>query len=115
MFHEATRIYSVISKVKEKKILDRIIAHQLIILENPPQNVYIEGIKLKQDAKKSLSVDALTPTAGANPATDSRICQTVTTIDGKKGPMAGVVRPSSLNYKISLIDAVKNYISKEKL
>jgi hypothetical protein len=39
----------------------------------------------------------------------------VTTIDGKKGPMAGVVRPSSLNYKISLLEAVVTYIKKEKL
>ena len=29
--------------------------------------------------------------------------------------MQGVVRPSSLNYKISLLEAVRNYISKEKL
>jgi hypothetical protein len=29
--------------------------------------------------------------------------------------MSGVVRPSSLNYKISLLEAVGTYIKKEKL
>jgi hypothetical protein len=66
-----------------------------------------------------LSVDALVGGPNAlklsEKATDHGACSTVTTIDGKKGPMAGVVRPSSLNYKISLLEAVVTYIKKEKL
>jgi len=73
---------------------------------------------LKQDLqKRSSSVDQLRgDVASLHPqGTNSTACNTVTTIDGKKGPMQGVVRPSSLNYKISLLEAVRNYISKEKL
>ena len=39
------------SKAKEKKIIDRIIAHQLIILENPSPG-FIDAIKLEEKLKK---------------------------------------------------------------
>ena len=35
--------------------------------------------------------------------------------DKEGGPTPSIVRPSSLNYKISLIEAVRNFINKEKL
>lgn len=47
--HETRSIYNV-SKNKEKKIIDRIIAHQLIILENPSSGV-IDSIKLEEKLK----------------------------------------------------------------
>jgi len=65
-----------------------------------------------------MSVDALAGGPNAlklEPKLDPIGGSTVTTIDGKKGPMPGVVRPSSLNYKISLLEAVVTYIKKEKL
>ena len=47
--HECKHIYNV-PKNKEKKIIDRIIAHQLIILENPT-GAFIEAIKLEEKVK----------------------------------------------------------------
>lgn len=47
--HETRYIYNV-PKAKEKRIIDRIIAHQLIILENPSQS-FIDGIKLEDKQK----------------------------------------------------------------
>lgn len=79
--------------------------------------MYIETIRIKRSAR-NLSVDALQGGPNAlklEPRADHGACSTVTTIDGKKGPMPGVVRPSSLNYKISLLEAVVTYIKKEKL
>ena len=46
--HETRSIYNV-GKSKEKKIIDRIIAHQLIILENP--SGIIDSIKLEEKLK----------------------------------------------------------------
>jgi len=59
----------------------------LIILENPTQNI-IEKITLRDSP-----------------------------VDGGEhtGPAPSIVRPSSLNYKISLIEAVRSFINKEKL
>jgi hypothetical protein len=50
--HETTYIYNV-PKTKEKKIIDRIIAHQLIILENP-DNKFIEGVRLQEKNKTGI-------------------------------------------------------------
>ena len=41
---------------KERKVLDRVTTHQLIILENPPQTPIEEiKIKLAQDSKKDIA------------------------------------------------------------
>lgn len=89
-------------KHKEKKIIDRIIAHQLIILENPSSN-YIESIKLQERNKN-----------GVVPGTG------IATVSKESAPSTAqqhpaIVRPSSLNYKISLIEAAANFIDKEKV
>lgn len=95
--HETRSIYNV-PKEKQKKIIDRIIAHQLIILENPTGAI-IEKIKLEEKSKHG-------PVAGTG------LCVTVTEQNPQIYPP--IVRPSSLNYKISLIEAVKNFIAKER-
>jgi hypothetical protein len=61
----------------------------LIILENPTPNI-IEKLSLRD----------VTPPAPA---------------EGSKSGTPNIVRPSSLNYKISLIEAVRSFINKEKL
>ena len=78
---------------KEKKVSDRIIAHQLIILENT-NNRYIESINIKSsdDDKKGGSSIKLTEMSSA-PST--------------------MVKPSSLNYKISLNEATNDFVKKE--
>jgi hypothetical protein len=84
---------------KEKKITDRIIAHQLIILENTGTK-YIEKIQIgefyqgdKKEDIKNLETVKLTESNGAQPSS--------------------LVRPSSLNYKISLSEAVLDFIKKD--
>ena len=86
-------------KSKEKKIIDRIIAHQLIILENPSTS-FIEAIKLEEKLKNG------------NTKEGTGCAQTVRETSSGMTPM--IVRPSSLNYKISLIEAVRNFITKER-
>lgn len=85
-------------KEKQQKIIDRIVAHQLIILENPTGTI-IEKIKLEEKNKYG-------PVAGTG------MCITVTEQNPSIHPP--IVRPSSLNYKISLIEAVKSFITKER-
>lgn len=87
------------SKLKEKKIIDRIIAHQLIILQNPSQS-FIDAIRLDDKTK------------AGNPK-ETGFAHTVS--DTTKGITPTIVRPSSLNYKISLVEAVRNFISKERV
>ena len=99
--HETTTLFNV-PKNKEKKIIDRIIAHQLIILENPT-NHFIESVKLQERNKNGivpgtgLAVTSKEP----NPTSNAQ--------------HPTIVRPSSLNYKISLIEAATNFIEKEKV
>lgn len=96
--HETRNIYNV-PKNKEKKIIDRIIAHQLIILENP-SSTFIDGIKLEEKLKGG--------------ATKEGTAQAHTVRETTQGMTPMIVRPSSLNYKISLVEAVRNFISKER-
>lgn len=79
---------------KEKKITDRIIAHQLIILETTG-NKYIEKIKIREFNDK---MDEKT--------------STIKLSEGNSQP-SSLVRPSSLNYKISLSEAVNDFIKKD--
>lgn len=87
------------TKNKEKKIIDRIIAHQLIILENP-SSTFIDAIKLEEKLKNGQTKEG------------TGLAHTVRETTQGMTPM--IVRPSSLNYKISLVEAVKNFISKER-
>jgi hypothetical protein len=80
---------------KEKKITDRIIAHQLIILENTVNDQYIEKIAIREFTK----MDEKEPTIKLSKG------------NGKQPP--SLVRPSSLNYKISLREAVTEFIKKD--
>lgn len=50
--HETTSMFNV-PKSKEKKIIDRIVAHQLIIMENPSTN-FIESIRLQEKNKNGI-------------------------------------------------------------
>jgi hypothetical protein len=79
---------------KEKKITDRIIAHQLIILETTG-NKYIEKIMIREFNK-----------------TMDEKASTIKISEGNGQP-ASLVRPSSLNYKISLSEAVNDFIKKD--
>ena len=96
--HETRHIYNV-PKNKEKKIIDRIIAHQLIILENPTSS-FIDAIVLEEKLKSGHTKEG---TGNAHTVRETTSGMTPT-----------IVRPSSLNYKISLVEAVKNFISKER-
>lgn len=42
------------------------------------------------------------------------MCITVASTETSSSIQPSIVRPSSLNYKISLIEAVKNFITKER-
>lgn len=95
--HETRSIYGV-DQSKEKKIIDRIIAHQLIILENPMSS-FIEQIRLEEKGKNG-------PMQGTGMA--------ITVKDATPGQTPTIVRPSSLNYKISLLEAVNTFITKER-
>lgn len=79
---------------KEKKITDRIIAHQLIILETTG-NKYIEKIQIRE----------------FNSNLDEKT-STIKLSEGNSQP-SSLVRPSSLNYKISLSEAVNDFIKKD--
>ena len=83
---------------KEKKITDRIIAHQLIILENSG-NRYIENIKIKEFHK------------GKKGSTDKE--ESSIKLSEMNSAPTTLVRPSSLNYKISLSEAVNDFIKKD--
>lgn len=93
MVHEVSETYQ-LDHTKEKKITDRIIAHQLIILENTTKhcmdNIKIREFNEKMDEKES----------------------TIKLSEGSSQP-ASIVRPSSLNYKISLSEAVVDFIKKD--
>ena len=98
--HQVSTAYQ-LDPTKEKKITDRIIAHQLIILENTG-NKYIEKIiigefhgKDKKEGDKPIQLE------------------TVKLTEGNGTQPSSLVRPSSLNYKISLSEAVLDFIKKE--
>ena len=83
---------------KEKKITDRIIAHQLIILENTG-NRYIESIKIKEFNNIN------------HPGTNSK--ESSIKLSEMNNAPSTLVKPSSLNYKISLCEAVLDFNKKE--
>ena len=83
-----------LDQAKEKKITDRIIAHQLIILENTA-NKYIEKINIVENADNKDKRDMSILLSEGN------------------NPPSTLVRPSSLNYKISLSEAVNDFIKKD--
>ena len=91
--HEVSTTFD-LEQAKDKKIIDRIIAHQLIILETTG-NKYIEDIKIRE----------------FNPNMDEKQ-STIKLSEGNSQP-SSLVRPSSLNYKISLREAVNDFIKKE--
>ena len=92
--HEITETYQ-LDHEKEKKITDRIIAHQLIILENTG-NKYIEHIKIREFNNGEMGEKE----------------STIKLSEGNSPP-SSLVRPSSLNYKISLSEAVLDFIKKD--
>lgn len=93
LVHEVSETYQ-LDGSKEKKITDRIIAHQLIILEKTStkciEKIQIREFNDKLDEKES----------------------TIKLCDGNNQP-GSIVRPSSLNYKISLSEAVEDFIKKD--
>lgn len=93
--HEVSQTYN-LDPGKEKKITDRIIAHQLIILEQTG-NKTIEKISIKDNNAPSGADDK---------------GSTIKLSEGNSQP-SSLVRPSSLNYKISLAEAVNDFIKKD--
>ena len=82
---------------KQRKTYKRGITHPLIILENQPPSM-IEEIKVTDngndnDKYQSLQVQIILASGSACPST--------------------IVKPSSLNYKISLRSAVEEFVKKE--
>lgn len=73
----------------------------MIILENPASS-FIEIIKLQEKNKNGI-------VAGTGFAINSKETNPSTS------QHPSIVRPSSLNYKISLIEAASNFIEKEKI
>lgn len=99
--HQVSYAYQ-LDPAKEKKVTDRIIAHQLIILENTG-NKYIEKILIGEFHNKENKKDGEKPQA----------LETVKLTEGNGTQPTSLVRPSSLNYKISLSEAVLDFIKKE--
>lgn len=93
MVHEVSETYQ-LDAAKEKKITERIIAHQLIILEHTSKQC-IDAIKIRE----------------FNPDMDAKEA-TIKMSEGSTQP-GSIVRPSSLNYKISLSEAVVAFIKKD--
>ena len=91
--HEVSQTFN-LDPEKEKKITDRIIAHQLIILETTG-NKYIEKINIRE----------------FDPKMDEKT-STIKLSEGTSQPST-LVRPSSLNYKISLSEAVNDFVKKD--
>mmetsp|Transcript_11001 Transcript_11001/g.16681 ORF Transcript_11001/g.16681 Transcript_11001/m.16681 type:complete len:232 (-) Transcript_11001:1499-2194(-) len=93
--HEVSETFGM-EQAKEKKTTDRIIAHQLIILENTVNDQYIEKIFVREFNKKMDEKESSIKLSRGN---------------GKQP--SSLVRPSSLNYKISLREAVTEFIKKD--
>lgn len=94
MVHELSETYQ-LEEGKEKKITDRIIAHQLIILENTSSRC-IEKLLVREFNEGKMDEKETT----------------VRLAEGTAQPPT-LVRPSSLNYKISLSEAVADFIKKD--
>jgi len=94
MVHELTETYQ-LDNGKEKKIMDRIIAHQLIILEHTGSKCIAKLMVREFNEGK---MDEKEPTV--------KLCE------GSNQPTT-LVRPSSLNYKISLSEAVTDFVKKD--
>jgi hypothetical protein len=94
--HQASETF-LLDASKEKKITDRIIAHQLIILENTG-NKYIEKITIREFNQ---------------PKTAAEKAESTIKLSEVNSPPSTLVRPSSLNYKISLSEAVLDFIKKD--
>ena len=86
--HGTSYIYAM-PKHKEQKIIDRIISHQLIIMDNPGGQI-IEKLEFNGEDAAAVVVK-----------------------DQKTSPPS-IVKPSSLNYKISLLDAAIAFVQKDK-
>jgi|TARA_B110000285_G_scaffold234444_1_gene311440 hypothetical protein len=99
--HQVSFAYQ-LDPTKEKKVTDRIIAHQLIILENTG-NKYIEKILIGEFHNKENKKEGEKPQS----------IETVKLTEGNGTQPTSLVRPSSLNYKISLSEAVLDFIKKE--
>jgi hypothetical protein len=93
MVHELSETYQ-LDPAKEKKITERIVAHQLIILEKPTKST-IEGIMIREFNPKMPEKEP-----------------TIKMSEGNNQP-GSIVRPSSLNFKISLSEAVGAFMKKD--
>ena len=89
--HGTSYIYA-LPKHKEQKIIDRIISHQLIIMENPGGAI-IEKLEFNGE-EVVMQVEGESKESKTSPPS--------------------IVRPSSLNYKISLLDAAIAFVQKDK-
>lgn len=99
--HEAESCYQVDAK-KEKKVAGRIISHQLIILENPSDKL-LERVPIKYSQVE----------AQGQTHTDSSQAQPAATTNTT--PHQQIIKPSSLNYKISLSQAVRDFSKYDSL
>jgi hypothetical protein len=91
--HGTKYIYA-LPKHKEQRIVDRIISHQLIIMENPGGQL-IDKLEFNGEDSTVTVVDESTQVQAVK--------------GGGSGP-SSIVRPSSLNYKISLLDAAIAFV-----
>ena len=87
---------------KLKKSMIRVISHQLIILENQPPHM-IEDIKVNE----LLGANAI---SGHDQGRQIHV--QISLSQGSSCPPS-IVKPSSLNYKISLRQAVEEFVKKE--
>lgn len=93
MVHDLSETYQ-LDPAKEKKITERIIAHQMIILEKPSKTT-IEEIKIREFNPKMSEKEV-----------------TIKMSEGNNQP-SSIVRPSSLNFKICLSEAVGAFMKKD--
>ena len=75
---------------KQRKILDKVQSHQLILLENPPSISVEEAMNQNKEVQVK---KFLTPPKDAAPV--------------------AIIKPSSLNYKVSLRLSVEEFVKKE--
>jgi hypothetical protein len=78
---------------KQRKVLQRVVTHQLIILENQTQSM-IEELKINDPPNPQTHLIQVVYAT-------SQSCPT------------NIVKPSSLNYKIGLKTAVEDFLKKE--
>eukprot|EP00347_Sterkiella_histriomuscorum_P020422 403337867 len=99
------QINATMNTEKERKTLDRLVSHQLIILEYP-SSVLIEDIQNTDSAQQS-------PMKGNSPLKQSSYKISFQQQNLGQSQTAQIIKPSSLNYKISLKQGVEEYIKKE--